>query len=272
MSDVVARVRKLLELSKSSNEHEAAAAAGRAAHLMAENQVTEAMLAVQAEDDPERADVPEAVVDVALRTAEGTKRVAWRASIAGAAARAFGCEWYYSGASIHAVGAESATQTWSYVCAYLFAEVERLTDDAWLKNGKDLVAVGELPRRWKGGHRLGMAHVIAGKLYAMRDEEKKQRGALAGKQVALLIAGDKHATTSLPEPGYAIAIVDKTLAFMARNEIAVKARYAEITKGWKTSRSIGTRVQSVSAYQQGRKTGETVDVARKNARQLGGGS
>lgn len=48
---IIDRVRKLLELSHSTNEHEAAQAAARAAKLMSEHDVTQAMLNVTAEED-----------------------------------------------------------------------------------------------------------------------------------------------------------------------------------------------------------------------------
>ena len=42
MEKIIERIKKLLELSKSSNEHEAAIAASRAAELMMDHQISEA--------------------------------------------------------------------------------------------------------------------------------------------------------------------------------------------------------------------------------------
>lgn len=58
---IIDRIRKLLELSHSDNEHEAAQAAARAAQMMSENAVTEAMLQVVADDDVQY--VPERIIN-----------------------------------------------------------------------------------------------------------------------------------------------------------------------------------------------------------------
>jgi len=163
---ILDRVKKLLELSKSANEHEAAQAAARAAELMQAHEITEAMLEVtrQGEDSVER--VSEQIVD---RTCtDDDRKVAWRMHLVAGVARANDCRVYSYGGTYHLVGRDSAVAAATYVVQWLFHEVDRLADEAWLQEGADLAAVGQRPRAWKNAFRVGAAVEIRSRLTAQK--------------------------------------------------------------------------------------------------------
>lgn len=152
------RIRKLLALTKSANEHEAAAAAARAAQLMEEHQITEAVLRIT--DDTKTAEsIIEGAVD---KDRGGGKRVAWKLAIAGGAAVALGLSKVWTrGGTMMALGRDSAIKSWSYLCAYLFNEVNRLADVGWETSGR---WNGGSARAWKNAFRYGAARTIHARL------------------------------------------------------------------------------------------------------------
>ena len=107
---IVDRIRKLLELSRSNNEHEAAQAASRAASLMAEHAITTAMLEVISDDDNGVAGSVESkriIIGAVLEAdAHLKRRIAWRSQIAIAVSRSFDLEIFFCDKVIHAIGRE----------------------------------------------------------------------------------------------------------------------------------------------------------------------
>jgi len=88
-AEVLERIRKLLSLSRSANEHEAALAASRAAELMLKHQISEAQLSVttgQEKIEP----IGEETMGAAMR-----RIVHWRGSLAGALVEHFGCDYFW---------------------------------------------------------------------------------------------------------------------------------------------------------------------------------
>ena len=116
------RARKLLELAKSDNEHEAANAAAKAAEIMIEWQLDEAELA------PETTK-PEPVTQEAIESYG--RRVAWRTSIAQALAESLGGRGYFTfsqtgiPARMFIVGPKSVIDTVKYMHPTICNEVER---------------------------------------------------------------------------------------------------------------------------------------------------
>jgi hypothetical protein len=264
---LIDRVRKLLELSKSTNEHEAASAAARAAELMSEHAISAAMLATTSESP-----APEAIEEAALYADTPkdapSKRVAWRESIAAAVARSLDCEIFHSHGpggvlQLHAIGRASSVATWRYMAAYLFRTVDELADAAWLADGADLAAVGQRPRAWKGAFRLGAAHVIATRLreahHARATREHAQARQLATGN------GSENATRALVR-------VSTALEAVAKDREEVKAAFKRRTSGpgWRSVPAIGTRANS-SGYAAGREAGRDVTLDRPK-RALGGES
>jgi hypothetical protein len=229
---IIERIRKLLELSHSDNEHEAAQAAARAAQMMSENAVTEAMLQVVNPDD-EVPVVPERIVE-GEPTYDAERRIAWRDRIATAVAHSFDC----------------------------VAEVERLADEAWLKEGADLVAVGQRPRAWKSAFRLGAADVIHERLYtdiyARKEREKEQAKQLAAAQPKQLVGAGAAAA----EQQLALVRVDKALAIVEKDRSEVKAAFEKRTKGFRRMRGMGNSTRTRGGYRAGREAGANISLGR----------
>lgn len=254
---ILERIRKLLELSHSDNEHEAAQAAARAAQMMNENAVTEAML--QVVNDDEVPDVAERIIE-AQPTYDAERRVAWRDRIAVAVAASMGCEVYYLAKGLHAIGRESAVQSWTYTCQYLFAEVERLADKAWLEDGEDLAAVGQRPRKWKSAFRLGAADVVHERLYrdvyTRQAKQREQAKELAAAQPKSLVG----AGAAKAEEQLALARVDKVIAIVEKDRAEVKEAFKARTKGFRSTRTMGNSTRHRSGYSAGREAGASISL------------
>lgn len=112
---IIDKIRKCLALSKSANEHEAAAALRQAQKLMAANSVTV--------DDIQAAEVSEH----AAKSAATAKPAVWEALLANKIARAFGCElifarpWLQRTAEYRFIGCGSAPE----VAGYAFSVLQR---------------------------------------------------------------------------------------------------------------------------------------------------
>lgn len=257
---ITERVRKLLELSKSGNEHEAAAAAARASELMSEHAITEAMLEVTSADDAYAAHVTERIIEGDLPESP-ERRVAWRDRVASSVARSLDCEVFYTNSNINAIGRESAIGTWRYTCAYLFSEITRLADEAWLAEGRDLAAVGQTPRAWKSAFRLGAADVVANKLYLELKDRKAREGAQALKiaegerQRALAAATDSSGGSTAIV--LAEVVADKAIAKLEAHRAEVKSAYEKRTSGpgWRKTRAVGNSTRGRSGYEAGREAG-----------------
>jgi hypothetical protein len=165
---VVDRLRKLLALTRSSNQHEAAAAAARAAELMAEHQVHTAML-----EQAERAPVDEQCID------ENGRAVNWKGILASGIAYSFGCAMFWRSdydtghrrSRIMIVGRPDDVAAVRYTYAYLCNELDRLADVEWREN--TLFTHGA--RRFKNAFRVGAARTIAGRLHETRDQTLAKR-------------------------------------------------------------------------------------------------
>lgn len=246
---IAARIRKLLELSHSSNENEAALAAAQAARLMSEHAIDEAMLRVSDEDDHENAHVSERIVEGNLPD-DPKRRVAWRDRVSSAMAESLDCERFYWDNKMHVLGRESNVTTWRYTCAYLFAEIERLADEAWVREGRDLAMHGIRPRAWKSAFRLGAADTVGNKLYRDNQDRQERERTTAKSAVKLLgVTGDM-----------ALVRVNKALEVVAQDRAEVKAAYKVRTKGFVASKPIGDSTRYRSGYQAGREAGASIAI------------
>jgi hypothetical protein len=163
---IVDRIRKLLALSRSSNEHEAAAAAARAAELMAAHQLEAAMLA---EDEQPSIDAHE------IETTG--QAVSWRGALASGIAYSFGCCMFWRprreggklSVQLMVVGRSGDVDGVRYMYLYLSREVDRLANRAWNQRHEHARQL-ESARSWKNAFRLGAAATIARRLRAARDQ------------------------------------------------------------------------------------------------------
>lgn len=184
----IQQVCKLIELSKSSNQEEAANAAARAAEIMLKYQIEEADL----EKSPDNAVKP-----VKRTVVERTgKIVEWRNTLLWGLSKSMGCEFYYvSGnhrgdeAMYVVIGDEDSARTIEYMYKYLANEVDRLAKDTWNNEGKyDADATA---RGWKSAFRTGCSQVIFNRLREQRKETFEQ-ARLAGKSTAMMVLDKQH--------------------------------------------------------------------------------
>lgn len=181
LNRVIERVKALLAVSKSDNEHEAALAAERAAELMATYRLEEAQLRV---DDTSRA--AEDIKERVLLDNTTKKRVAWKELIADGVAKSLGCHLYLTGEGPAVFGREGATQAWRYTCQYLFNEVNRLADEAWEAEAFEATLAGHTIKKWKNSFRVGCAQSIIMRLY----ETAKPKPASSNEQALMIIDKD----------------------------------------------------------------------------------
>jgi hypothetical protein len=181
---IIDRVKKLLSLSKSTNEHEAAAAAAQAADLMLKHEIKEAALC-DAENEPE--DPTQETLDSAGR------RVSWKSSLAHGITLSAGCQSYSDhrggGCKTQIVGPPSKLATIRYMYQYLTGEIDRLANTAYGAEHKECSDSGvpaPSARSWKNAFRLGASATIRKRLLAQRKETHKAAAA-AGQSQALVV-------------------------------------------------------------------------------------
>lgn len=242
MSAIIERVRKLLAMAESTDSvAEAAVAAARAAELMAQHELSEAEIraAAGAEAAP-----PEPIVRDAIIPGQekAKRRVAWKQTIASAAARAFHCHLWFRQAEFRLLGRTSNAQAASYVIAHLWREVDTLTEAAW----RAAVAAGRVrtdrlsAKTWRANFRLGAAARLAERLY-----EQQRAPAVPAPQTP----GASGASTM------ALAIVD-------RDREEVVEEWKTMTRRWRSSRSLsGTTTRVRDAYHQGREAGGAISLS-----------
>ena len=189
MSDkIIDRIKKLLSLSNSTNENEAALAAGRAAELMLKHEIKEAQLC-ESEEDQEDVDV--------TQLDETGSIVHWKGTLMGGLADSFGCAMHFQKrrggcktvTAYNVVGQPSKVDTIKYMYAYLVGEVERLAGLAYRQEYlecKDSNVDPPSSRSWKNAFRLGASSMIARRLRAQRKETHKEAEA-TGQGTALVV-------------------------------------------------------------------------------------
>lgn len=239
---VIDRIRKLLELSKSTNEHEAALAAANAAALMLENQIEEAEL------DNSVGAAESATEEV---IASDPKRVQWKLTLIHGLADSLGGFCFFLNRSYRQIGIDavckykvigtpSVINTVKYMFAYLVPEVERLAHEAYAEEAVECLASGvEAPsaRAWKGSFRIGCAQIIAERLNAQR-------------KVTL-------ETARAEEKSKALAVIDKMAIDIQE---FVKRKYPKMRK---TGSMAGRRSQG--GLEAGRAAGQKVQFESRHA-------
>ena len=160
---IIDRIRKLLELSKSNNEHEAAAAAERASVLMLEYQISLVSL-----DSLPTEPIGKHSIE------SGNRTVSWKGSLANGVAQSYGCRMYWRKAEIIIVGRTSDVAAVRYTYQYLAREVNRLAERAWKQT-----QTFDSARRWKHAFRVGAAQTIKQRLIGARRENMGQQASQA---------------------------------------------------------------------------------------------
>lgn len=227
---VIDRIKKLLKLSKSNNEHEAALAAERAAELMRQHNISQAEIRLGEDSRP-----AEQVVTKASRFSIAAQR--WRVHLAQAAAAAYDCFVYGShdhpgpdGKNLIVfLGRESAVQASQYTTDYFIKEVERLTRAAWQESSEK--ALGLPAKGWMASYRLGMCVTIHERCRLERDRRVNEARAKATSNE------------------------NTALVVVAKDVLEVVNAYERLNLVNKGDR---TRPSKVGAYEQGRADGHNV--------------
>jgi hypothetical protein len=266
MANITDKIRKLLELAKSDNEHEAAAAAARAAELMVEHQIELAEIeAAKPETERRVAPAGKVVLDSFDRT------VTWKWWLQSSLADAHGGVAFYERArqataagetDAVVIGPQPALDAISYLYKYLTQEVERLADAAYAAEHAECARSRVTPpsaRSWKNAFRNGASLEIA-------DRVRKQAQATTARARA---AETSSARRDLPRASTtALAIIDRqseACLDLARKEAPYLFRKDGKMKGG-TSVSLNT---GSTGYAAGRSAGASVNIG--GGRQLGAG-
>ncbi len=158
---IIDKIQKLFRLATSSNEHEAANAAARAAQLMHDYQISEALLSVESGKAPTREDIVESTI-----SGEGrSNKEQWKSVIVRGIGEAMDVHCYSHKAEFRLFGRISQVQTAKYMFDYLVNEVNRLADEAYSPY------FGHA-KSWKNGFRRGCASTIQKRLFEMAREKK----------------------------------------------------------------------------------------------------
>ncbi len=250
MSHIIDRVRKLLKLAEYGTENEAALAATRAAELMAEHALTEAIVRLEDPRRPAEAIIEGARVDPTATVTR--KRVAWKEAVASGVADSLGLRTWIKGHDMVAFGRESATQTWGYTTLYLCAEIERLCTEAWNIEGDDAKQAGQNTKAWKNAFRIGAARRVSKRLREKASTLKTAR--VQARQAAVDSAAKQSPDSPCERQYHALVLVDK-------DQQEVDSEYSTYAKRHKF-RSAGAvgRTSSRSGYEAGSSAGDQVSL------------
>lgn len=190
-AEAMAKVRKLLALSKSDNPAEAANAAGAAQAIMDRYALESAMLELA--PGAETAE-PAQAFDSPLNEGESTKST-WKIRLAMGICKVNGVTLYTSGAAIKIVGRPSDAGAVRYMFAYLCKEVDRQARKASAGEG----------RTYANNFRIGMVDTICARLKAQADETRAAQRAEAGTSIVLVNAALAKLDSRLAEAEAAMA-------------------------------------------------------------------
>jgi hypothetical protein len=184
---IVEKIRKLLALGESDNEHEAALAIARANALMEKYDIEETMIHLDdgTEDEP--------VVDSVL-FGKGKQKIYWRGRLAGVLASANGCDYYWSSGGwgrdkhthIKIVGRKSDSDWVRQLFTHCALEIDRLT----AKHAKGR----EFGRAFRFGCVQAIEEAIAAEKRRLRDElraDAERRGVMPNLEKALTIVDNR---------------------------------------------------------------------------------
>lgn len=221
-NEIIEKIQKLLKLSESSNQHEAALAAARATEMMLKYQLDEAAVTAKVEAD-------EPVNTHELGRAGKKNREVWKGTLASGISRAFGCKIWWSGVIIKFVGRKSDLEAVLYFYEYLTKEVDRLTEKCWEDEGE---FSGESAKSWKTAFRVGAAHEIGSRM----QEQRK----------VTFHAAEQAASTAL--------------VVLQNRAVAVDKYYEQEKKVHHLRSTNGPTIRSRDGYQAGRDAGKSVNL------------
>ena len=189
--EIIEKVRKLLALGQSDNEHEAALAIARAQALMEKYGIEAAMLRVNGDDD-------EPVEDFAVFT-RSRQKIFWRGKLAATLAKANGCRMYWHrdgyGKSkrvhIRVVGRKTDADWVQQLFTHCALEIDRLTARHATSR--------EFGRSFRFGCVAAIATAIREEKERLRDElraDAERRGRVANLEKALVVVDGRGASAA----------------------------------------------------------------------------
>jgi hypothetical protein len=241
MEKIIERVRKLLELAKSSNVNEAAAAAAAAQKLMVENAITELMIEDCTEPEEEKEEIEKDVLNT-----DG--KATWRGMLAICLCEANGCQCYVHGKALMIVGKPTPASAVRYLFEYIARQIETICHNEGMARGRP-------GRSWYNNFRLGAVSTIGQRL---REAAQQARSGMRQKAYQ----EDTNGTgTALVKVNSAIVKLDKQ---------------AEEVKKWcKVNLRLHPRNTPSSYNHEGREAGKragaNIDLGGSSHRGLGKG-
>jgi len=246
-SAILERVRKLLRLAESSNEHEAASAAAKAQDLIDANRLNVALLAM---DDMTAAPAPdEPITDyeaIGAPLDPRTRQPMYVWALALSVAKANHCGVYRSGGRMQIYGRPSDVETVRYFYAMLITDVERLIRSRG--NGAGRV--------WRNNYGRGIVETISKKLKDQHDETIRE-----ARTVASFQAAPGQEATALMRVNTALATIEaRADATHAFGHDVLKLR----------SGSGRSSTYDAGARELGRRDGQAVNIGRASGRLVSG--
>ncbi len=261
------KIRRLLALSESSNEHEAALAASKAQELILKYAVSqEAIRASGGKSEDEGPIEPEAFGDYRGRIPD------WHTSLMTAMEASFMVDTYYTaGRRLWVVGRPTARAAFIQTHNFLVAQIDQLMDAAWKKvkppplkgNG----GVGDYYGRYERAERAGEARRWKRSFALGAVTTVRQRLALDRKAL-----NEKAERAALPHNAAA------PLAIEARQTALVLRSHYDEAQAWTKAhrKELGLRTvsrqgaSSSDGYAQGRAAGHALNISHGRAKALGG--
>ena len=174
---VIEKIKKLLALANSSNEHEAALAAGHAQRLLAEHNL--AMADIDAAHKPDKADKIETTVPKTLPK--------WLRYLSAGVSTAFDCQTvhYPSTGKMVFIGVGADVEIASYTFSYLNRVVRNLCSSYMRHHVSDRI-IGRNRELMKQSYLLGAASTITGRLREQKIQTPVTTGALVPVKEGLI--------------------------------------------------------------------------------------
>jgi hypothetical protein len=233
----VDKIRKLLSLAQSENEHEAASAAAMAQALMDTHRIEVAMLDESSEPDEEIE-----TWDDPLQETSAT----WARTLGHQIARANGCSTYRTGSSQIICGRASKVATARYIFAYCKREIEKL---AARKSGNG--------RTWLNNYRHGCVAAINDAIAKEKYTAREQMRAKAADACTLTDSS-------------ALVVVNSAIVKVDR-EASEVSQWAKRTHNLRAGSGSAARHHS-GARASGRRDGASIYRGGGSTRQVGGGT
>lgn len=159
--EIISKIKKLLRLGQSDNEHEAALAAASAQRLMEKYNISQMMLEGASREDQEEIGICEEPL-----YRGGKNRSQWRGALAAGIANANSCICFTSGGTIHIIGRASDIEASRYLFKYCEREIDRLSKNysghgkGWINNYK-IGAVVAVTERLKEAKKQAREEIVS---------------------------------------------------------------------------------------------------------------